>query len=64
MIKGIYSSATGMLPRIKKQEIAANNLANASTPGFKRDMLFTKELSRAERKLSPTRTDWDESNGQ
>lgn len=59
MIKGIYSSASGMLPRIKKQEIAANNLANASTPGFKRDMLFSRELSQAERKLSPTRTDWE-----
>lgn len=48
-----------MLPRIKKQEITANNLANASTPGFKRDMLFSRELSQAERKLAPTRTDWE-----
>jgi flagellar basal-body rod protein FlgF len=58
MIKGLYTSASGMLPRIKKQELTAHNISNVSTPGYKRDMLFTKELSRAEKKLIPTRTDW------
>ncbi|NOY88891.1 MAG: flagellar basal-body rod protein FlgF [FCB group bacterium] len=58
MIKGIYTSASGMIPRIKKQELLANNLANASTPGFKRDMLFTKELSKAEKKFHPLRSNW------
>lgn len=58
MIKGIYTSASGMIPRIKKQELLANNLANASTPGFKRDMLFTKELSKAEKKIHPPSSDW------
>lgn len=58
MIKGIYISASGMIPRIKKQELTANNIANASTAGFKKDMLFTRELSKAEKKLHPQRSDW------
>jgi flagellar basal-body rod protein FlgF len=59
MIKGLYRSASGMLPRIKEQEITANNLANASAPGYKRDMLFTKELSRAQAKNIPKKSDWE-----
>jgi flagellar basal-body rod protein FlgG len=59
MIKGIYTSASGMAPHLKKQELSANNIANAGTPGFKRDMIFTQELSRAERKLQPRRSDWE-----
>lgn len=58
MIKGMYTSASGMLPRIKKQELTAHNIANVSTPGYKRDMLFTKELTRAQRKLISTPSDW------
>ncbi len=60
MIKGLYTSASGMIPRIKKQELTANNIANVSTPGFKRDMLFTKELSKAEQKMAPRRSDWEQ----
>ncbi len=59
MIKGLYRSASGMLPRIKEQEITANNLANASAPGYKRDMLFIKELSRAQTKNYPKKSDWE-----
>lgn len=58
MIKGIYTSASGMVPRIKKQEITANNIANVSTPGFKKDTIFTRELSKAETKLRPQKSDW------
>ena len=58
MIKGIYKSASGMLPRIKKQEVLANNISNASTPGYKKDRLFTKELTRAEKKQMPRQSDW------
>ncbi len=49
-----------MIPRIKKQELTANNLANASTPGYKKDTLFTKELSRAEKKRVATKSDWEQ----
>jgi len=47
-----------MIPRIKKQELVANNIANASTPGFKKDTIFTRELSRAEERLRPGKSDW------
>ena len=59
MIKGLYRSASAMVPRVKMQEITANNLANASSPGFKRDMLFTRELSRAQAKQIPRKSDWE-----
>ncbi len=58
MIKGIYTSASGMIPHIRKQEVTANNLANASTPGYKKDQVFTQELSRAQQKQQVTRSDW------
>jgi len=60
VIKGIYTSASGMLPRIKKQELTAHNISNVSTPGYKRDALFTKELTRAESRLAPKKSDWEE----
>lgn len=58
MIKGIFTSASGMIPRLRKQEISANNMANASTPGFKRDRIFAQELSRTEMKRVATTADW------
>ncbi|HOD65421.1 MAG TPA: flagellar hook-basal body protein [candidate division Zixibacteria bacterium] len=60
MIKGLFRSASGMLPAIKRQETIANNVANANTAGFKKDAVFTKELSRAQRKLVPVKSDWEQ----
>ena len=60
MLKGIHTSASGMIPRVRKQEMTANNLANATTPGYKRDMMFTKELSRAQQKQLPRQSDWQQ----
>jgi len=60
MIKGLYKSASGMLPSMKKQELTANNVSNVSTPGYKKDSMFTKELSRAEQKLSVKKSDWQQ----
>jgi flagellar basal-body rod protein FlgF len=37
MLRGIYTSATGMVAEMERQNIAANNLANVNTVGFKRD---------------------------
>jgi flagellar basal-body rod protein FlgG len=37
MINGIYSSASGMDAEMSKLDVVANNLANASTKGFKKD---------------------------
>jgi flagellar basal-body rod protein FlgF len=48
MIKGIYTSAMAMRQGILRQEMTANNLANAGTNGFKRDRLFTEDLVKAQ----------------
>lgn len=48
MIKGIWTSAAGMLPRMFRQEVAANNLANITTTGFKKDRTFLKSFLDAE----------------
>jgi flagellar basal-body rod protein FlgF len=58
MIKGIYSAASGMVPHVLKQEIIANNLANVNTPGFKRESVFLKQLSRIEAARSKTESEW------
>lgn len=39
MIKGLYTSAVGMMVRQTKQDIIANNLANANTVGYKQDAI-------------------------
>ncbi len=36
MIRGLYIAATGLLAESKRQDAVANNLANATTTGFKR----------------------------
>ncbi len=60
MIKGLYRSASAMLPRLKQQEAIANNLANASSPGFRKDMIFTQELSRAQARQTIRKSDWEQ----
>jgi len=42
MIKGIYASGSGMMPRMLKLEVIANNLANINTAGFKKDNIFVQ----------------------
>lgn len=37
MIRGLYTSASGMLALQRRQETLANNLANINTPGYKSD---------------------------
>ncbi len=37
MIRGIYTTATGMIASEKRLDVIANNLANVSTVGYKRD---------------------------
>lgn len=49
MPKGIYKAASGMIPRVKRQETRANNIANALTPGFNKDSIFIKELAAVQR---------------
>jgi flagellar basal-body rod protein FlgG len=49
-----------MIPHIRKQEMTANNLANAAASGYKKDSLFTRELSKAEQKRIPRKSDWEQ----
>lgn len=58
MIKGLFTSGSGMIPQLKKQEATANNLANSKTTGYKKDSLFVKELSKAKQKVTDKITEW------
>ncbi len=42
MIRGVYISASGMLAESARQDVIANNLANADTVGFKRSETATR----------------------
>lgn len=44
MLRGLYSNAAAMISLQLKQEVTANNLANANTTGFKKDGVFRKFL--------------------
>lgn len=45
MVKGLYASASGMAVEITRQEVIANNLANASSSGFKRQLASFHSLA-------------------
>jgi len=51
MIRAFYSAASGMVAQTAKQDVIANNIANAQTPGFKRlrvvNTSFAEALSSA-----------------
>jgi flagellar basal-body rod protein FlgG len=40
---GLYLAASGALTNIHRQEVITNNLANASTAGFKPDLVFARQ---------------------
>jgi flagellar basal-body rod protein FlgF len=45
MIRGLWTSAGAMTPAVRAQEILANNMANATTGGFRQDRLaFHREV--------------------
>ncbi len=46
MIRGIYSSAMGMNVQSARLETVSNNLANISTPGFKKDHVLAEFFPR------------------
>lgn len=49
MIYGLYLSASGVLTNSYRQDVIANNIANAETVGFKRDLaLFQERLTEAQ----------------
>ncbi len=45
MIRGLYASASGLIAANAIQDATANNLANASTVGFKKDSLLTESFA-------------------
>ncbi len=51
MLRGLYTSAAGMLGQLDRQDAIANNLANVNTPGYKRQIVgfsgFDFQLQRA-----------------
>jgi flagellar basal-body rod protein FlgF len=55
MDSGYYAACTGLLAKADALELAANNLANASTNGYKAQMEFYRSLtaSLSGRRLSP-----------
>lgn len=44
MLRGIYTAAAGMLVQHAHNDVVANNLANASTPGFRRDRVVVRSF--------------------
>lgn len=55
MIKGLCTSAAGMRTLLDQQDVIANNLANASTPGFKRSSAgFSAILTETKTLTNPT----------
>ncbi len=43
MIRGLYSSASGMIAEFQRSEVISNNIANVNTPAFKRDIAVFKD---------------------
>lgn len=57
MIYGLYLSATGVLTNSYRQDVISNNLANAETVGFKRNVaLFQERLTEAQARRDPTQS--------
>lgn len=42
MIQGLYAAASGMLGMERRQDVIANNIANAATPGFRRQVAVSE----------------------
>ena len=44
MWRGLYTAATGMITEAKRTDVIANNIANAATTGFKKDVAVHREF--------------------
>lgn len=53
MIRGLYSAAGGMLATSHQQDVAAQNLAHADKPGYRREVLRFETLSGADDFAAP-----------
>ncbi len=45
MVRGLYTSALGMITNMNRMDIVANNIANADTTGYKTDKVASKSFS-------------------
>ncbi len=45
MIRGLYTSAVGMMTQMQKMDVVSNNIANADTTGFKKDTVVVRSFS-------------------
>lgn len=45
MIRGLYTSTTGMITQQKKMDVVTSNLTNATTPGYKSDELLSSSFA-------------------
>ncbi len=59
LIKGIQKIATSMVPRLRQQEVVANNLANAETTGFKKDSIFLRYVKESQMVNGKLTTSWE-----
>lgn len=56
MLRGIYAAATGLVAEMHRQDVVANNLANADTAGFKRLMAVSRPLGEMQIRVWNDRT--------
>src|ERR1700722_2420103 len=59
MLYGLYLSATGVMTNSYRQDVIANNLANAQTIGFKKDLTLFKQRPTASQE-NPAHADWSD----
>lgn len=45
MIRGIYTAASGMVAESLRNDVISNNLANANTAGFKKDVAINRDFA-------------------
>ncbi len=48
MIRALYTATDGLIIQERRQAVISNNLTNASTSGYKKQDLFSKEMNKAE----------------
>ncbi len=59
MLYGLYLSAAGVMTNSYRQDVISNNLANAETAGFKKDLALFKERQPAAREMLQ-RANWSD----
>ncbi len=57
MIRALYSAASGLVAQANKQDVIANNIANAQTPGFKRQKAVSTSFAQELQSQIVTATD-------